>query len=118
MEKLFKELFEFLKECARLEMMATAGRINLLGMVLSLILAVTLSLGPILEAVVHLIRPQVNVGVSVIQVFVIFCVFTIICAGMLGYLERGSAPRGNNENASRRPSAHARHTDPDDHTDH
>jgi len=92
--------------------MTTAGRINLLGMVLSLILAVTLSLGPILEALVHLIRPQVNVGVSVIQVFVVFCVFTIICSGMLGYLERRSPPNGDSEDASARPSAQGRHADP------
>ena len=112
-EKLFKELFSFLKECARIEIMSTAGRINIIGMVLSLILAIILSLPAILETLVRLIRPQVNVGVSLLQIFIAFGIFTIICAGMLGYLERGSSPKGDSEHAGKREPSEEPHADPD-----
>ena len=112
-EKLFKELFSFLKDCAKIEVMSTAGRINLVGMVLSLILAVVLSLGPILEAIVRLIRPHASVGVSVLEVFVAFCLFTIVCSGMLGYLERGPARDDGKNAAGRQPSSKTQHSGPD-----
>ena len=59
-ESLFKRLFSLVRYLARVEVTTTAGRINILGMLL---------------------------GAPMLQIFVAFLVFTLICAVMIGYLE-------------------------------
>jgi hypothetical protein len=86
-EGIFAKLFSLVKDLANVECTTTAGRVNILGMVLSLMLAISLSLAPIFETLVRLVHPNVSIGTPLVQIFIIFCVFTLICAGMLGYLE-------------------------------
>ena len=75
-EGIFKEIVSLVRHLADLERTTTAGRINILGMVLSLILAISLSLAPIFETLISLIRPNVKVGAPILELFVIFCLFT------------------------------------------
>jgi len=91
-ESLFKDLIDLVRHLANLEVTSTAGRINILGMVLSLLLAISLSLAPIFETLIRLVHPNISIGAPLLQLFIAFCVFTIICALMIGYLE---GPRGN-----------------------
>jgi hypothetical protein len=86
-EGILKEIVSLVRHLADLERTTTAGRINILGMVLSLILAISLSLAPIFETLIRLIRPNVKVGAPILELFVIFCLFTLICTMMIGYLE-------------------------------
>jgi Co/Zn/Cd efflux system component len=76
---------------AELEATTTAGRTNILGMLLSLILAISLSLAPLFETLVRLIHPGEEMGAPLLQIFVAFLVFTLLCTGMLAYAEAGSA---------------------------
>jgi hypothetical protein len=91
-ESIFKELIGLVRHLANLEVTSTAGRINILGMILSLLLAISLSLAPIFETLIRLVHPNISIGAPLLQVFIVFCIFTIICALMIGYLE---GPRGN-----------------------
>jgi hypothetical protein len=91
-EGIFKDLLELIRHLANLEFTSTAGRINILGMILSLILAISLSLAPIFETLIQLVHPNVSVGAPLLPLFIIFCIFTTICALMIGYLE---GPRSN-----------------------
>jgi len=86
-EGLLKELISLVRHLADLERTSTAGRVNILGMLLSLVLAVSLSLAPFFATLISLIRPNVSVGAPILELFVLFCLFTIICTLMLGYLE-------------------------------
>jgi hypothetical protein len=83
----FKELRELILDLIRLEITTTAGKVNLLGMILAFILVIALSLPSWLEAAIRLIHPNVNVGTPVLEPLVAFLIFTLICTGMLGYLE-------------------------------
>lgn len=87
-EGIFKQLVSLVRYLANLERTTTAGRINILGMLLSLILAISLSLAPLFETLVRLFRPNVEVGAPLVQIFVLFCFFTIICSSMIAYMER------------------------------
>jgi hypothetical protein len=91
-ESLFKELIGLVRHLANLEVTSTAGRINILGMILSLLLAISLSLAPIFETLIRLVHPNINIGAPLLQIFVAFCIFTVVCALMIGYLE---GPRSN-----------------------
>ncbi len=91
-EGLFKELFALVRHLADLERTSTAGRINILGMILSLILAVSLSLAPIFETLIRLVHPNISIGAPLLPIFIAFCSFTVICALMIGYLD---GPRDN-----------------------
>jgi hypothetical protein len=86
-EGLFKELAGLVRHLANIEVTSTSGRINILGMVLSLILAISLSLAPIFETLIRLVHPNVSIGAPILELFIAFCLFTIICASMIGYLE-------------------------------
>jgi hypothetical protein len=86
-EKLFKELFELIRYLAKVEATTTAGRVNILGMLFSLILTLGLSLPALLETIIRLIHPNAKVGTSLVQLLVAFSVFVLLCAGMLAYLE-------------------------------
>jgi hypothetical protein len=86
-EKLFKELFELVRYLAKIEATTTAGRVNILGMLFSLILTLGLSLPALLETIIRLIHPNAKVGTSLVQLLVAFSVFVLLCAGMLAYLE-------------------------------
>lgn len=81
--KLVRELF-------RAETSAP-GRINVLGMVLGAIVACALALPPIFEAIVKVFRPEVTLGVPLLQIFISFLLFVLLCAGGTAYLERGSS---------------------------
>lgn len=87
MKEHVKKLYDLVRYLAQVEGTTTAGRVNMLGMLLSVILAISLSLGSIFETLVRLIHPNVVIGAPLVQIFVIFCVFTLICTGMLAYLE-------------------------------
>ncbi len=91
-ESLFKELVSLVRHLAKLEVTSTAGRINILGMILSLILAISLSLAPLFETLIRLVHPNIIIGAPLLQIFIGFCFFTLICALMIGYLE---GPRNN-----------------------
>jgi hypothetical protein len=84
-----KLVVELVGDHFRAEVTTTAGRVNALGMLLSLLLVVGLSLTPILEAVVRLIRPAVELHVPILQLFISFLSFTLLCTLLLGYLDRG-----------------------------
>lgn len=86
-EGLFKELAGLVRHLANIEVTSTSGRINILGMVLSLILAISLSLAPIFETLIRLVHPNVSIGAPILELFTAFCIFTIVCASMIGYLE-------------------------------
>lgn len=87
-EGLFKQLASLVRYLAKIEVTSTAGRVNILGMVLSVILAISLSLAPLFETLVRLFHPNESVGAPLVQIFALFCIFTILCASMLAYLER------------------------------
>jgi len=93
-EGLFKELAGLVRHLANIEVTSTAGRINILGMVLSLILAISLSLAPVFETLIRLVHPNVSIGAPILELFTAFCLFTIICASMIGYLEGPRSDRG------------------------
>jgi hypothetical protein len=80
---------ELVGDLFRAEVTTTAGRVNGLGMLLSLLLVVGLSLSPVLEALVRLIRPAVELHVPILQLFISFLCFTLLCTLLLGYLDRG-----------------------------
>jgi hypothetical protein len=101
-ESLFKDLIGLVRHLANLEATSTAGRINILGMVLSLLLAISLSLAPLFETLIRLVHPNISIGAPLLQLFIAFCIFTIICTLMIGYLE---GPRGNRVNQSH-PEGH------------
>ena len=94
-EGIFKQLVSVVRYLANLERTTTAGRINILGMLLSLILAISLSLAPLFETLVRLFRPGVDVGAPLIQIFAMFCVFTLICSSMIAYMERSGENKPN-----------------------
>jgi hypothetical protein len=71
-ESIFAKLFSLVKDLANVERTTTAGRVNILGMVLSLMLAISLSLAPIFETLVRLVHPNVSIGAPVMQIFIIF----------------------------------------------
>lgn len=100
-ESLFKELINLVRHLAKLEVTTTAGRINILGMILSLVLAISLSLAPLFETLIRLVHPNVSLGVPLLQIFVTFCIFTLICALMLGYLEGPTGRRAEQSSATK-----------------
>jgi len=91
-EGIFKKLFTLIRYLADIERTSAAGRINILGMTLSLILAISLSLTPAFETLIRLIHPNIKISAPLLQIFIIFCLFTLVCASMVGYLD---GPRGN-----------------------
>src|ERR1022692_1132061 len=104
-ESVFEKLFSLVKDMAASETTTMPGRVNVLGMLLSLLLAISLSLAPIFETLVRLIHPNVTIGAPLVQIFVIFCIFTLMCAGMLAYLE---GPRSNRaDHAESKPCSRA-----------
>ncbi len=98
-EGIFKQIVSLVRHLANLERTTTAGRINMLGMLLSLVLAISLSLAPLFETLVRLFRPNVDVGAPLVQIFVIFCFFTVICSSMIAYLERSSEKESGRSSA-------------------
>ena len=74
-ESLFKQLFSLVRYLAKLEATTTAGRVNILGMLLSMILAISLSLAPLFETLVRLFRPGEDIGAPLLQIFVAFLFF-------------------------------------------
>jgi Co/Zn/Cd efflux system component len=108
-ESIFKQIASLVRDMIKEETTTTAGRINILGMVLSLILAVSLSLAPLFETLVRLFHPNESVGAPLVPIFVIFCLFTIICASMIGYLER---PHKDQASGSDRKDRHDHPSDP------
>lgn len=109
-EKIYKELFELVRYLAKIEVTTTAGRVNILGMLLSLILTLCLSLPALLETVIRIIHPKAQVGTSLVQLLIAFSVFVLICAGMLAYLE---GPRSRAGSAALNDAA-PRSVDPPD----
>ena len=103
-EGLFKRLFSLVRYLAKLEATTTAGRINILGMLLSLILAISLSLAPLFETLVRLFRPGEEIGAPLLQIFVAFLIFTLLCTGMLAYAEGGAVQKSPSENNSNPPA--------------
>lgn len=104
-ESLFKPLFSLVRYIMTLEGTTAAGRVNILGMLLSLILAISLSLAPIFETLIRLVHPNIEIGAPLLPVFVAFCLFTIACASMIGYLDgsyrsRTGQPEGKSSEAS------------------
>lgn len=106
-ESLFKQLFSLVRYLAKLEATTTAGRVNILGMLLSMILAISLSLAPLFETLVRLFRPGEDIGAPLLQIFVAFLFFTLLCTGMLAYAEGGArqkSPSSTSENNSNPPA--------------
>ncbi len=83
----YTKLITLVRHLADLERTTTAGRINILGMLLSVILAISLALAPIFETLVRLLHPKADVGAPIFELFVYFLAFVLICAVVIGYLE-------------------------------
>lgn len=102
-EGLFKELASLVRELAKTEVTSTAGRVNIIGLVLSVLLAISLSLAPLFETLVRLFHPNESVGAPLVEIFALFCVFTIMCASMIAYMERSrkdkAAPPGSQDDS-------------------
>jgi hypothetical protein len=84
-------LTDLVVELFNAETTTTAGRINAVGMLLSVVLVTALSLTPLLEALVRLVRPQVHLGVPILQLFIGFWIFVLICTFLVHYLENTKA---------------------------
>jgi hypothetical protein len=87
MKEVLKSLLNSIGPLMRGETRTTPGRVNLVGMVLSVLLVVSLTLTSFFEAIVRIFRPQVKLGTPVLQLFIVFVVFTLGCAVMVAYLE-------------------------------
>ncbi len=80
-------LTDLVVELFKAETTTTAGRINALGMLLSVVVVTALSLTPALEAIVRIFRPEVRLGVPILQLFIAFWVFVLICTVLVHYLD-------------------------------
>src|SRR5580698_10673791 len=87
MKEILEQLIELAKRAIEREKDTTAGLVNLVGMVLSLILVIALSLPAFFEALIRIIHPDVRIGTPLLQLFIAFVALVIICTAMLGYLE-------------------------------
>jgi hypothetical protein len=85
---LAKILTDLIVELFKAETTTTAGRINVLGMLLSVVVVTALSLTPAFEAVVRIFRPEVRLGIPIFQLFIAFWVFVLICTILVYYLDR------------------------------
>lgn len=83
------DLRRLVEALARLEFDSDAGRLNLGFMLLSVILVAMTTVSPVLEALVRLVKPEFNVGVSWLQLFICWAVLMLMCIGMVGCLESG-----------------------------
>jgi O-antigen/teichoic acid export membrane protein len=84
-----KVLADLISDLFRAETTTMAGRINALGMLLSIVVITALSLTPPIEALVRIVRPEARLpGVPLVQLFILFWIAVFICALMVHYLER------------------------------
>lgn len=72
-----------------------AGRVNLFGILLAFALIMIVALPPIFEAAIRLIRPEVEVSVLPLPLFVAFVVFVLLCALLLAYRDGDFGERTN-----------------------
>lgn len=87
-EQFLSRLFRFFSKAIEAET-TRAGRVNLYGMMLGFLVVVTVSVAPILEALVKLLRPEAELGVPLLPVILVFFVFMFACVFMLVWLEEG-----------------------------
>jgi len=71
-----------------------AGRANITGMVLALIGSGLISLLSIFEAVVRVFKPHYSTGQLWLQLFIVFCIFELLCVVILAVLELASPGDG------------------------
>jgi hypothetical protein len=89
--------FEWLKDVSKLAgdvikaERSSAGRINMLGMVLATVATGLLAIPPVVDGIVHLIRPATPTE-SPVAIIVVLVVFFLICAFGLAWLDRGRTP--------------------------
>jgi len=79
---------KWIGDALRTEVGTTAGRVNLIGMLL-VFLASGLA-GPIglLEAIVRVFNPNYTAGQPWLWLLVVFAVFSLMCVWIVGYLEK------------------------------
>jgi hypothetical protein len=82
-----KGLFRSIGRLIHGEIATTPGRINLVGMTLSVFLVASMSLTPFFEAAVRILRPEVKLETPLLGLFITFAAFTLACAVMVAYLE-------------------------------
>lgn len=88
MKTLLRELIEMVRHLVWVEIKTVAGRVNIIGMILGVILVLALSFPAAMEFMVRLVRPEVRFDVPILELLIAFLVFVLICSFMLVYIER------------------------------
>lgn len=100
MKEVLKSLIRSIVPLIRGEIRTTPGQINLVGMVLSVVLVSSLTLTSFFETIIRIFHPEVKLDTPVLQMFMVFVVFTLACAVMVAYLEPAATkPRQSEKEA-------------------
>lgn len=70
-----------------------AGRVNLIGMILSLVASGLAGSVAVFESLVRVFRPEYTSGQPWAELFVCFLLFQVVCVSLLGALELARSKR-------------------------
>lgn len=65
------------------------GRVNFLFGVVSLLVLPFVSIGPLVEPLVRIWRPEYSEGIPLLQSMVVVAIYTLCCVLVLTYLDQG-----------------------------